>query len=152
MPNDELDLDAERLLAAMDFAAMTALQQEKQRKEMVELLRGILEVVDSLEALETLCRELTESGQSHVPLRSVSVIVRQALQVLVRSGVAPMNAVGNKLDLDLHEVVAVSETSQWDADMIVEEMMKGYLWNGRLLRRAKVTVSNGGGQNQVTTG
>jgi molecular chaperone GrpE (heat shock protein) len=54
-----------------------------------------------------------------------------------------MNAAGGKLDLDLHEVVAVSQTSRAEADSVIEEAAPGYLWNGRLLRRAKVVVSSG---------
>jgi molecular chaperone GrpE len=127
----------------MDFAAMTAAQEGKHQKEMMTVLRAFLSVVDSLQALEAHCRGLIASGQKHVPARSVTVTLRQALQALARSGVEPMNAVGTKLNLDFHEVVAVSATSQEESDTVVEEAQSGYLWSGRLLRRAKVIVSSG---------
>jgi molecular chaperone GrpE len=149
MLTDEFDKDAGRLLAAMDFAAMAASQEEKRRQEMSAVLRDFLEVIDSLQALETHCRELAESGQAQMPLRSVSVTLRQAQRAVSKSGVEPINCVGFKLDLDLHEVVTVSETSAADADMVVEEASTGYLWNGRLLRRAKVIVSSGTGPSSV---
>ena len=151
MAKDELFGDAGRLLAAMDFTAMTAAQEEKQRKEMTDLLLGFLEVVDSLQSLEAHCRELVESGHPQVPLRSVSVTTRKALQVLGKAGVTPMNDTGSKLDLDRHEVAAISTTSPEDADVVVGESLSGYLWNNRLLRRAKVTVSSGEGRCQATT-
>jgi molecular chaperone GrpE (heat shock protein) len=52
-----------------------------------------------------------------------------------------MNAAGHPLDLAHHEVDAVSPDSSVEADTVLEEKVRGYLWKGALLRRAKVLIS-----------
>jgi molecular chaperone GrpE (heat shock protein) len=136
--------DADRMFSAMDFGKMmdvagaVAAQNEKHRKETADLLLGFLEVVDSLEALGAHCQELVEGGCEHIPLNTT---LRQALSVLSRAGVEQMNAAGRPLNLAEHEVEAVRTNTSAEEDTVLEEKLRGYLWNGTLLRRAKVVVA-----------
>ena len=140
MPNEDLFTNADRIMAAMDFAGKVSAQEERHKKEMAELLLVLLGAVDSLQALEEHCRELESNGHTHVPARTVSVMIGQMLNSLSTFGVKPMNAVGRPLDLDMHEVVAVGKDSSVEDDIVLEEKTKGYMWNDQLLRRAKVVV------------
>jgi molecular chaperone GrpE (heat shock protein) len=139
--------DMDRMLSGMDFGKMmdvagaVTAQNEKHRKEMADLLLGFLEVVDSLEALGAHCQELVERGCDHIPLRSVNTTLRQALSMLSRAGVEQMNAAGRPLNLAEHEVEAVRPNASAEEDTVLEEKLRGYLWNGALLRRAKVVVA-----------
>jgi molecular chaperone GrpE (heat shock protein) len=139
--------DTDKMLSAMDFGKMMdvagalAAQNEKHRKETAGLLLGFLEVVDSIEALGAHCQELVEQGYEHVPLRSVNTTYRQALNILSRLGVEQMNAAGRPLNLEEHEVEAVRPNTSAEEDTVLEEKLRGYLWNGTLLRRAKVVVA-----------
>jgi molecular chaperone GrpE (heat shock protein) len=81
------------------------------------------------------------SGHQQIPLRSVNTIFGQALNVLSQVGVEQMKAVGQPLNLEWHEVDAVTPDSSVEEDTVLEEKVRGYLWNGLLLRRAKVVIS-----------
>jgi molecular chaperone GrpE len=147
--NDPL-ADSQRLLAAMDFGAMLAADNEKKRKETMELLLGLVEVLDSLHDLEAHCREMSANAQMRVPVRSISIIIAKFLQVLEKSGVVPIPAHGSRLDLDLHEVAAFSQAPDVEDGIVIEELLTGYTWNERLLRRAKVLVSRGEEDDSIT--
>ncbi len=147
MSNKESPDDTDKMLSTIDFgkmmdvAGMIAAQNEKHRKETAKLLIEFLEVVDSLEALGVHCKELVATGQQHVPLRSVDTTLRQALKMLAGAGVEQMKAAGQPLNLELHEVDAVTADAAVEEDTVLEEKVRGYLWNGVLLRRAKVVIS-----------
>lgn len=139
--------DLDKLLNTTDFAKMMdvsgtlTVQREKHRAEMVNTLTSFLEVVDSLEALVSHCEHLVASGKQDVPLRSANTTLCQAVQVLSHLGVEPMKAVGQLLNLEFHDVDLVIIDPSREEDTIVEEKTRGYLWNGSLLRRAKVVIS-----------
>jgi len=141
MSKDDLFVSADKMLAAMDFAEVTAAQEEKHKKQMANLLLNFLDVMDSMQTLEAHCQDLYASGHEHIPLRSVSIIVRQISSLLSKAGVEPMNGAGHSLDLNLHEVVAVRTDLSTAEDTVLEELLRGYMWNKDLLRRAKVVIS-----------
>ena len=138
MSSDEL-LDFGNL---MDLAGIAAEQNEKHRKEISTLLLGFLEVVDSIEALGEHCQELVAAGHQHIPARTVNTVLGQARNVLRRMEVEPMKAVGQPLNLNWHDVDAVGSDSSVEQDPVLEEKVRGYLWKGALLRRAKVVISS----------
>jgi molecular chaperone GrpE (heat shock protein) len=142
MAENDFYANTDKMLAAMDFAEVTAAQKEKHQKATAGLLYDFLSIVDSLQALETHCEELMANGHEHVPLRSVRAVLRQTLGVLKEAGVTPINAEGQLLDLDKHEVVAVLTDTSVQEDTVLEETERGYSWNKRLLRRAKVVVAH----------
>ena len=141
MADDDPSLEADKLLAALDFAAMTEAQQEKQQQAMTRLLLGFLEILDTLEALEIHCAELADRGLDHVPHRTVSILVEQMLALLAEADVKPVTAVGCPLDLEIQDVVAVRADPAVEPDTVLEEARRGYLWHQRLLRRARVIVA-----------
>jgi molecular chaperone GrpE len=126
----------------LDFAGMAAEQNEKHRKETTNLLLAFLEIVDSLEAFAQHCEELVSAGQNQVPARTANTIVGQARNVLRQMNVEPMEAVGRPLNLEWHDVHSVSENSAAEPDTVLEEKVRGYLWKGSLLRRAKVVIAS----------
>ena len=141
MSKDDLFVSADKMLAAMDFAEVTAAQEERHRKQLANLLLDFLDVMDSMQALEAHCQALDQRGHEYIPLRAVSIIVRQTSSLLSKAGVEPMDAVGGPLDLNMHEVVATRMDSSAVEDTVLEEPLRGYLWNKDLLRPAKVVIS-----------
>lgn len=141
MSRDDLFADADRFLAGFDFARMSAAQEEKHRRETEALLLGLIEIADSLRDLERHSGELVARGHEEIPHKSVRLLVRKVLKLLAQAGVRPMNAVGEALDLNRHEVVEMRVGPSAADDVILEEIVDGYLWNDRTLRRARVVVS-----------
>ena len=53
----------------------------------------------------------------------------------------PLDAVGKELDLDWHEVAEVQGSETAAADTVLHELIRGYSWKGKLLRRSRVVIS-----------
>jgi molecular chaperone GrpE len=72
------------------------------------------------------------------------VLVQQKFRNLLnQKGLEEMRSVGETFDTDLHEAVAnVSAEKEDDKNKVMDEVQKGYLLNGKVLRFAKVVVAN----------
>jgi len=71
----------------------------------------------------------------------VELIHQQLLKVLEKSGVVPFSSVGQPFDPERHEAVMRVETREAEGNTVLEEMRRGYVRNGRVLRPAQVTVA-----------
>jgi molecular chaperone GrpE len=114
-------------------------RQEFERHANFSLVGALLPVIDNLE------RALAaDTGDEPQPLREGLVMIhRQLLEQLRAEGLTPIDTIGQGFDPNLHDAVATDPTSAEPANTIVEEMQKGYLFRGRVLRPAMVTVSTG---------
>ena len=100
------------------------------------LVREVLPVLDNLD------RALAETTGSGVALRQgVELIKRQLWEVLSRAGLEPIEAAGAPFDPMFHEAVTRDEASDAPHNTVTEEIQKGYLFQGRLLRPAMVKVA-----------
>ena len=74
-------------------------------------------------------------------LRGFELIYKQLQDTLSRFGLTPIEAKGKKFDPHFHQAVSTQPTDEAEENTVVEEMRKGYLLNGRLLRPAMVAVA-----------
>ena len=102
------------------------------------LMLELLPVVDSLEhAVATArCR-----GEVQGVAEGVDIILRLFQTTLEKAGVKPIEALGHEFDPNFHQAVAQVESTDGRDNIAVEEVRKGYLLEGRLLRPAMVKVS-----------
>jgi molecular chaperone GrpE len=63
-------------------------------------------------------------------------------KAFVDSGVEEINPEGAVFDPELHEAVSVRNVPDMEAGMVLTVFEKGYVFNGRLIRPAKVEVSS----------
>lgn len=100
------------------------------------VLRDILAVVDNF------ARALTgTAGQDGKSFQEgMELIHRQLMDFLLKNGVSPIEAVGKVFDPTLHQAFDSEEVEEIAEPVVVEEMQKGYLLHGRLLRPALVKV------------
>ena len=110
---------------------------ERERTEFVqfassELMRELLGVLDSFDLA------LRNSGGD---MRGFELIYKQLHDTLTRFGLKAVEAGGQTFDPNLHQAVATQPTDEVEENTITEEMRRGYLLNGRLLRPAMVTVA-----------
>lgn len=102
------------------------------------LILDFLPVLDNLERAVDAAR--AKMGSTPL-LEGLEMIGRLFRSVLEKAGVKPMETVGQPFDPAYHQAVAQVETSYRDANLVVEEIQKGYLIEGRVLRPAMVKVS-----------
>ena len=102
-----------------------------------EILLKILEVVDSFD------RALQQtSGLPESLAEGFHAISRQLRNILNGEGVTPMETLGQNFDPELHEAIATVGDEGEVSGTIVAELSRGYLWEGELLRPAKVSVAH----------
>ena len=119
-------------------------QAVRQRDEAVQrvrtsLLSVVLAVVDNLE------RALEHSAASEpgAVLEGIRMTHRQVMDMLHNMGVRPIEARGKPFDPRVHEAIDVAPARDLGAapDTVVEEIQRGYLLNGEMLRPARVRVA-----------
>jgi molecular chaperone GrpE len=104
-----------------------------------ELMKELLTALDSFEL--ALKNAAAEAKGSESMLRGFELIYKQLQDTVARFGLKPIEAKGQKFDPNFHQAVSTKPTDKVEENTVVDEMRKGYLLNGRLLRPAMVTVS-----------
>lgn len=108
------------------------------------LLLELLEVVDNLD------RALEHSGDNsdHDSLRKGSEMIRsQLLALLNKYDVAPIEALGEPFDPNLHEALMQIESEEYPVGRVAMETTRGYKRGDRVLRHSKVAVSQAGSKD-----
>lgn len=103
-----------------------------------ELIHELLTVLD---LFEIALRNAASEEWNEDRLTGFELIYKQFQDNLGRAGLSPIDATGQKFDPRLHQAVALLATLDLEENTVIEEMRKGYLLNGDLLRPAMVSVS-----------
>jgi molecular chaperone GrpE len=105
-----------------------------------DLLTRLLPIVDNFE------RALTAAAQTsdyEKLVTGVNAVYRQLQDFLTREGVAPIDALFQPFDPNIHNAVLREETTEHPENTVVEELQKGYTLNGKVLRPTMVKVATG---------
>ncbi len=122
-------------------------EMETQNKEIKEWLSKvmIIPLLGIMDGLEKAFAEIPENLKSEPWIKGVASIKKQADDYLKAQKVEPIMAKGEKFDPMKHEAVESvgpddSVGVRGESGIIAEELQKGYLINGEVLRPAKVKV------------
>lgn len=119
-----------------------AREREKIRKfANTELVEALLPVRDNLELGLLSAR----SADAESLREGVELTLRSFDSVLMAQGVEEVPSEGEVFDPEVHEAIAVESSGEYQPNTVVEVHQKGYLLNGRLVRPARVTVSQARG-------
>ncbi|MCK4522361.1 MAG: nucleotide exchange factor GrpE, partial [Nanoarchaeota archaeon] len=99
-----------------------------------DLIKKLLPMLDSFE----LALKNTKSHQEFV--KGIELIYSQLFQTLEEQGLKPIEALNNKFNPGLHEVL-LQEESDKEEGTITEELQKGYMLNGIAIRHSKVKIT-----------
>ncbi len=106
----------------------------------IDTVEAFLPVYDNLE--RALAVEV-EGEEAKKVLTGVELVAKQMKDVLQTLGVTQINALGEEFDPNLHNAVMHVEDENVTENTIVEEFMKGYIYNGeRVVRHSMVKVAN----------
>src|SRR6185436_5544730 len=116
---------------------------ERERSDFVQFASAelIKELLNALDSFELAIRNSKADDQS---LRGFELIYKQLLDTMGRFGLKAIEVKGQKFDPNFHQAVATTPTDDVEENTIIEELRKGYLLNGRLLRPAMVNVATKG--------
>ncbi|MCX5708126.1 MAG: nucleotide exchange factor GrpE [Candidatus Omnitrophica bacterium] len=119
-------------------------RMERDRSEFLrfaneDILCDILTIADELERSVELSQEKHED---HVAfLKGVEMILGHLHDLLKKNGVCCISAKGKCFDPNYHEALMQVEKDELPENTVVEEMQKGYTFNDKVIRTAKVQVS-----------
>lgn len=109
---------------------------EEAEREKRRFLRAILPLVDHLEMV------LRHSDSDPEVLRQgVEMIYQELMRTLEGEGLKPIESVGKPFDPFVHEAVEVVKSEEHPENVVVDEVQRGYLYKGELLRPARVRVA-----------
>lgn len=132
-----------RLQAEFDNARKRAVREQQDFREYAaaDVIRNFLPVLDSFE------RALKVAGDSNSNdfRNGIDLIYRLLQDALQKSGVQPINAVGQAFDPRMHEAVEMVDTTAVPDHQVIEELQRGYKYKDRLLRPAMVKVARNAG-------
>lgn len=109
-----------------------------------ELILKVLPILDSFELAE---KNLTDESKKNEYIKGVLNIKEQIQDLLEKQGVEAIHTAGESFDPGLHEAVEEVEAGDREAGAVIEEIQKGYMMNGRVLRPAKVKIAKITSQN-----
>jgi len=105
------------------------------------LVKEVLPAVDDFERALLAAKE----AQSYEQLvGGVEALLRKLHDTLARQGVEPIETVGQPFDPEIHEAVMVDYDADAPDETVVQELLKGYMFHGRVLRPALVKVAKSG--------
>jgi molecular chaperone GrpE len=133
---------------AKDYEAYRA-RTERERTENLQNQAGDL-ATRLLPALDNLDRALHHAemiGREKSPefgqfFEGIRMVNEQIIESFAGMGIEPIPALGELFDPHLHEAVALEENSDYDDNVICEEMLKGYRLGERVLRHSMVKVAS----------
>lgn len=119
-------------------------QKEKEELTLLtseKLLRELLEVKDHLELALSHSQHSQEVSEVKGLREGVTLTLKQLGKFLEKFGVKEIHALGENFDPAFHEAVHQEESVEYKPGTVVRVFQKGYLFHGRLLRAARVTVA-----------
>lgn len=86
-------------------------------------------------------REAKKKIEDEKVLEGINMIENKILEALKTLKVEKIEAIGQKYDHNLHEVIAVVHNNEQEDDIILDEFQAGYKFNGKVIRYSKVIVN-----------
>ncbi len=137
---DEIYQRLLRIQAEYDnFRKRTQKEKQADRKYRSQaIVTELLPVVDNFErALQVEVED--EAAASFVD--GVKMVYRQLKDALEKEGVEEIKTVGEEFDPNVHQAVMQVEDDQFESNVVVEELQKGFKLNERVIRPAMVKVN-----------
>ena len=148
------DSEVEKLKAELDAAKdkFLRLQAEfdnfrrRSAKERIELMQtagkdvinDMLVVVDDAERAQ---KQLESTDDVNQIKEGVTLVFNKLRSVLQAKGLKPMDTIGKEFNPDLHEAITeIPAPTKELKGKVVDEVVKGYYLNDKIIRHAKVVV------------
>lgn len=96
----------------------------------------LLTVLDNFE--RALDHECSDAGFKE----GMDMIFKQMFEVLEKSGLAEIPALGEEFDPNFHNAVMTEDTDEYESGKVSGVLQKGYTLNGKVIRPTMVKVAN----------
>ena len=116
---------------AFDYGGFTFAKEALNLLDNLERSRQSLENDEKLKDTDAL-KKISEH---------LNIISNDMINIFKKNGIEPINALGKKLDPNLHQAMIEIEDNEKDVGTVVQEIQKGFMMKDRLLRPSLVGVS-----------
>src|SRR6267154_5173102 len=114
---------------------------ESQDRAKADTLKQLLPILDNFERALKHATVRDDEGNDGGLRTGVELIYKQLVDLIQIQRLEPIKAVGQPFDPHLHEAVTTTPTNEVTENTVLEELQRGYLYNGKLVRPATVRVS-----------
>jgi molecular chaperone GrpE len=104
------------------------------------LLEKLVAIVDNFELGLSAAQAEGEKSQIY---SGMSLVLKQLKDLLVESGLQPIEAEGKQFDPNSHEAIAQEPSDKVPEGFVIRQTRRGYRFKDRLLRPSSVVVSKG---------
>jgi len=140
--NNELNDKYLRLYSEFDNYRKRTIKEKVELNKMasMEVILSFLPIIDDFDrAIKT----IEETSETNAFNEGVLLIYAKFKKTLNQHGVEEMKTIGELFNTDLHEAITnIPATSDDMKGKIADEIQKGYLLNGKVIRYAKVVIAN----------
>ena len=138
--NEELNDKFTRLVAEFDN------YKKRTDKEYLSLIQNaneklISEILPIVDDLERSLDHLDEKSDIKTLSEGFQLIHKNLTTMLEKQGLKPMQSIGEEFDPDKHDALMQVDSQDVESNHIVDEHLKGYVYNDKVLRHAQVIVS-----------
>jgi molecular chaperone GrpE len=136
------ELERERVLRIRALADFDNYRKRMERERGLAAQSGkrpiVLALLDVMDDFDRALEHADHTSDSII--EGVRAIRKRLAAILEAQGISPIASVGQPFDPALHEAIGTVETGG-ESGIVHDEVGRGYLWNGELLRPARVRVT-----------
>lgn len=137
--NEELNDRLQRSLAEFDNFRKRTLKEKASMYDdgVISTIEKMLPVIDNFE------RAIAAAPNKDDSLcKGVEMIYSQLLTILKDIGIEPIDCKGKEFNPEYHNAVSHEENEEFGNNMIIEELLKGYMYKEKVIRHSMVKVAN----------
>ena len=118
-------------------------RQEAERESLLRFgtenaLTKLIEVLDNFERAEKALENVDDIEKYK---ESFELLHKQVTDTLTKLGMEPINAQGQEFDPNFHDAVMRTPTTEYDENIVIAELQKGYKLGDKVLRPSMVNVA-----------
>ena len=102
-----------------------------------EIIVSLLDVLDDSERAE---KQLKLSNEKNENIEGTLLVFNKLKNILQQKGLTPMESINTDFDVEKHEAITEFEAPEEKKGKVIDEMVKGYYLNEKIIRFAKVVV------------
>ena len=105
-----------------------------------DMIKAFLPIVDDFERAIKINASVDDTDAMK---EGIQLIYSKLMTLLKQKGVTAIESIGKPFDTDFHEAITnIPATDESQKGLVIDEIERGYLLNGKIIRYAKVVVAN----------
>ena len=155
-PEEKLKITQEKLLRTMAEMENQRRRFEKEKQEAFDF-GGFNFAAESLALIDNIDRAiisfkndeaLKKNKDFNKIIDGIEIVKKDLISIFKKNGIEPIECVDKKFDPNFHQAMMEIESGTKEQGTVVQEIQKGYMMKGRLLRPSLVGVAKNVGKKE----